>query len=120
MFNIKHKTYFLFSKNTTLELVDQVFENHDKDVLDLKSKTEKVWEGAKSKRERRSMATREAPGFCLFGDNVGKVVDKRHHTDLDNKGKYLHMAQVIAIENRIPTSHYRYLLFISYWLVLLT
>ena len=87
--------------------MDQVFEDHDKDVLDLKMKTEELWQGDKSKRERRTIATRGAPGFCFFGDNVGKVVDKRHNTGLDNKGRYLHMAQVIAIENRVPTAHYR-------------
>ena len=62
--------------------MDQVFEDHDKDVLDLKMKTEELWQGDKSKRERRTIATRGAPGFCFFGDNVGKVVDKRHNTAL--------------------------------------
>ena len=36
---------------------------------------------------------------------LGKVVNPRHYTGLENKGEYLHMAQVLAIENRIPTSH---------------
>ena len=35
----------------------------------------------------------------------GKVVNQRHNTGLEHKGEYLHMAQVLAIENRIPSSH---------------
>ena len=36
---------------------------------------------------------------------VGKVVNQRHNTDLEHKGEYLHMAQVLAIENSIPSAH---------------
>ena len=37
----------------------------------------------------------------------GKVVNARHNTGLEHKGEYLHMAQVLAIRNRVPTAHYR-------------
>ena len=77
-----------------------------------------------SKRERRTVASERAPGFSLFGDNIGfklilntrtnlkyfytgKVINQRHNTGLDHKGHYLNMAQIIAIENRIPSAHYR-------------
>lgn len=36
---------------------------------------------------------------------TGKVVNQRHNTDLEHKGEYLHMAQVLVIKNRIPSSH---------------
>ena len=36
------------------------------------------------------------------------MVNQRHNTGLDHKGHYLTMAQVLAIENRVPSAHYRY------------
>ena len=62
---------FLFSKNTTLDLVDQVFEGHDQDVINLKERTEELWQEVTTKRERRTIATKSVPGFCFFGDNIG-------------------------------------------------
>ena len=105
--------------------MDQVFTDHDKDVIEMKMKAERMWSSCPSKRERRSLACREIPGYSYFGDNignriawtlvptlvliiayiVGKVVNQRHNTDLEHKGEYLHMAQVLAIENRIPSAH---------------
>ena len=38
----------------------------------------------------------------------GKVVNQRHNTGLDHKGEYLHMAQVLAIQNRVPSAHCRF------------
>ena len=38
---------------------------------------------------------------------AGKVVNQRHNTGLDHKGHYLNMAQVLAIENRVPSAHQR-------------
>ena len=38
------------------------------------------------------------------------MVNQRHNTGLDHKGNYLNMAQVIAIENRVPSAHLRYFL----------
>ena len=38
---------------------------------------------------------------------LGKVVNTRHNTGLDHKGHYLTMAQVLAIENRVPSAHLR-------------
>ena len=60
-FNICLISNYFLSKNSTLELVDQVFEAHDKDVLELRAKTEGLWQGSKSKRERRSIATAGVP-----------------------------------------------------------
>jgi hypothetical protein len=60
-----------FSKTSTLELVDQVFSDHDNEVLDMKVKTEAMWDKCSSKRERKSLASRDVPGICFFGDNIG-------------------------------------------------
>ena len=38
---------------------------------------------------------------------LGKVINQRHNTGLDHKGHFLSMAQVYAIENRVPTAHLR-------------
>ena len=43
---------------------------------------------------------------------TGKVINQRHNTGLDHKGHYLNMAQVISIDNRVPSAHYRWLKFI--------
>ena len=51
-------SYFIYkncSKSTTLDLVDQVLEDHDIDVLAMKEK----------------VASRDIPGVCFFGDNIG-------------------------------------------------
>jgi hypothetical protein len=60
-----------YSKATTLSLVDQVLEDHDTDVLEMKAKTEAMWKENTSKRERRSVASKDVPGICFFGDNIG-------------------------------------------------
>ena len=107
--------------------MDQVLEDHDTDVLKMKTKTEEMWKRSFSKRERKSSASKDVPGMCFFGDNIGqiksrvnylnvltknmfagKVVNQRHNTGLEHKGEYLHMAQVLAIENRVPTAHCRF------------
>ena len=67
-------SYFIYkncSKSTTLDLVDQVLEDHDIDVLAMKEKVEKMWKTSSSKRERRTVASRDTPGVCFFGDNIG-------------------------------------------------
>ena len=61
----------LYSKSTTLDLVDQVFEENDIDVLEMKAKTEAMWQKCSSKRERKSVASKDVPGTCFFGDNIG-------------------------------------------------
>ena len=70
------KTYFSYSKKTTLSLVDQIVTDHDQDVLDMKAKTESMWKNCPSKRERRTLAAQEIPGYCFFGDNIGKIIKK--------------------------------------------
>ena len=105
--------------------MDQVLANHDEKVVEMRNKVEVMWQKYQSKRERRSEACREAPGVSFFGDNIGKshnklyyhtifntsttgkVVNQRHNTGLEHKGEYLHMAQVLAIQNRIPSAHLR-------------
>ena len=46
-------------------------EDHDTDVLEMKAKTEAMWKTSTSKRERRSVASKDVPGICFFGDNIG-------------------------------------------------
>ena len=52
--------------------MDQVLEDHDVEVLEMKKKVEAMWREKATKRERKTMACREAPGISFFGDNVGK------------------------------------------------
>ena len=52
--------------------MDQVFTDHDKDVIDMKKNVENMWKDCPSKRERRSLATKEIPGYSFFGDNTGE------------------------------------------------
>ena len=54
-----------------MDLVDQVFADHDVDVLEMKAKTEAMWHKNSSKRERKSVASKDVPGTCFFGDNIG-------------------------------------------------
>ena len=63
----------LFSQNVTSEIVDQAVQNHDADVLIMKAKVENMWKdhGEGSKRMRRTIASTDAPGHSLVGDNVG-------------------------------------------------
>ena len=51
--------------------MDQVLQDHDVDVLENKTKVEAMWREKSSKRERKTVACREAPGFSFFGDNIG-------------------------------------------------
>ena len=62
-----------FSKSTTLDLVDQVLKDHDSDVLKMKDDIETMWKNNSSKRDRKTVAARDVPGFCLFGDNIGNT-----------------------------------------------
>ena len=76
--NSKIRSTFIkcnFSKKTTLSLVDQVLDDHDTDILDMKAQIESMWNSCGSKRERRSMASKEVPGYSFFGDNIGKKQD---------------------------------------------
>ena len=61
-----------YSKSITLDLVDQVYSDHDIDVIEMKTKTEEMWQKCSSKRERKSLAARDVPGTSFFGDNIGK------------------------------------------------
>ena len=51
--------------------MDQVLDDHDETVLDMKIKAEEMWEKCSTKRERRTTACSDVPGFCFFGDNIG-------------------------------------------------
>ena len=65
---------YVFSKKTTLSLVDQIVDDHDKDVLEMKAKAEAMWQSCPSKRERRTLASKEIPGYSFFGDNIGTAL----------------------------------------------
>ena len=107
-------------------MVDSITIGQNDHVLEMKEKIEKMYASDKSKRMRKTISTAEAPGNSFFGDNVGKilrrliingfldndhslgkVINQRHNTGLDHKGHYLVMAQVLVMENRIPSAHCR-------------
>ena len=67
-----HCIYF-FSQNTTSTLVDQVVAGHADDVMKMKEKVEDMWRSSDSKRVRRTTATEGAPGYSLYGDNIGII-----------------------------------------------
>ena len=54
-----------------MDLVDQVLHDHASEVVDMKKKIEAIWKESSTKRERRTLASRDAPGYSFFGDNVG-------------------------------------------------
>ena len=62
----------IFSQKTTTDLVDRVVADHAVDVLQMKENVENMWKKSSSKRERRTAASVNAPGFSLYGDNIGK------------------------------------------------
>ena len=107
-------------------MVDSITLGQNDHVLEMKEKIEEMYASDKSKRMRKTLSTADAPGNSFFGDNVGKilrkidhlslldkhyslgkVINQRHNTGLDHKGHYLVMAQVLVMENRVPSAHCR-------------
>ena len=62
---------FLFSPSVTLDILDQVVADHDVDVRQMQDRDEEMWDNCSSKRERKTKASKIAPGFSLYGDNIG-------------------------------------------------
>ena len=50
-----------------------MLQDHDTDIMEMKEKVENMWKNCSSKRERKTIACRNAPGVSLFGDNIGRV-----------------------------------------------
>ena len=68
---LSHK--ILFSRKTSLKLVDNLLQGHDEPIIELRKKVEDIWMEP-SPRLRRTMASQSgAGGISLFADNVGKV-----------------------------------------------
>ena len=65
------KSHLFCSQNVTTALVDQVVDGHASDVIKMKEAVEEMWRVSETKRARRTMASASAPGFSLFGDNIG-------------------------------------------------
>ena len=61
----------MFSQKVTLELVDQVIAENDKDLINMRDGIQDMWINCSTKRERRTISSRDFPGFTLVGDNVG-------------------------------------------------
>ena len=55
-----------------------MLQDHDMDIIEMKGKVENMWKNCSSKRERKTMACRDAPGVSLYGDNIGKEACKSH------------------------------------------
>ena len=73
MFN----SYFLYSKKTTVAILDNVNKHHDWKIVDMKSKIEEMHRSEKTARGLRARSSAGVGGFSLFGDNVGKIVNPR-------------------------------------------
>ena len=52
-------------------MVDQVIADTNTDVIKMRDDIENMWTNYSSKRERRTEASSNVPGFTLMGDNVG-------------------------------------------------
>ena len=70
--NVVSDLNFSSSQNTTLEIVDQVIADTDQDVIKMREDIQNMWVTCSTKRERRSQASQQIPGFTMAGDNVGK------------------------------------------------
>ena len=68
----------------TNDVVDQVVEGHAIEVLAIRDKIERMYMTSNSKRSRRTIAAFDTPGFCLFGDNVGKESSKIYPQNLSD------------------------------------
>ena len=66
-----------FSKKTTVQILDNVNKEHDWQILDMKKKTEEMHITETTRRGLKARASAGVPGFALFGDNVGKIVNPR-------------------------------------------
>ena len=52
--------------------MDNVVSDHAIDIIAMRESVENMWEASSSKRERRTISSERAPGFSLYGDNIGK------------------------------------------------
>ena len=66
-----------FSQKTAAQIADKVNDEHAWKIEEMKGKVETMLSSAVTNRERGALASAGAYGFCLFGDNVGKVVNPR-------------------------------------------
>ena len=52
--------------------MDQVIADTDTDVLQMREDIQNMWKTHQTKRERRTQASSQVPGFTMVGDNVGE------------------------------------------------
>ena len=71
------RNIFIVSQKKTTELVDKVNEAHAWKVEEMQQKVELMLATSVTNREKSACATAGAMGFCMFGDNVGKVINPR-------------------------------------------
>ena len=69
--------YVSFSQKTAAQIADKVNEEHAWKIEEMKGKVEQMLSSSVTNRERGAQASAGAYEFCLFGDNVGKVVNPR-------------------------------------------
>ena len=50
-----------------------MFDDHDRDIVEMRDEIVTMWKDCGSKRERRSLASSGVPGFGFFGDNIGNL-----------------------------------------------
>ena len=66
-----------YSKQTAIDILDRVNEDHAEEVIKMKVKVEELHSGKLTFREMKSRANSGASGISLFSDNVGKIVNPR-------------------------------------------
>ena len=69
-----------------------MFDDHHVDIIKMKTEIETMWMTCGSKRERRSMASREVPGYSFFGDNIGII--KRRDKGMASIKQVQHMVSI--------------------------
>ena len=71
-----------YSKQTSVEIVDRVNEDHCREILDMKMKVEEAYSRGMTSRQMKATG---CGGFSLFSDNVGKGIQPRFDTGLTRK-----------------------------------
>ena len=99
-----------YSRQVSLQLLDQIAEDWDEPILGLKQQVEELYQGRLTRTARQALATRLGiKGFVVHADNVGKLIVPRYNTGFKNQNRYLSACMVMVMENRFPTAHLRYL-----------
>ena len=68
----------LCSKKTAMTILDKVNEDHARNIIASKVEVEDMYINGQRTEKGLKVPTKPAAfGFCLFGDNVGKIINPR-------------------------------------------